>query len=196
MTARVKVLSVLAAAVVLTSGPASAQLWENDVRLRAGTFIPSDLPTESGPIFGLEVRNLLWEHDGLIYGVHLYDETREETEPFGSGTIRLKADIRLVPFLFGWYHIIPKEHVMYAFGAGLGLYQSKAFSGGVTATSQVKDVGDFRFLQDDTYAGLHLFFGADFFPEARWGLGAESRLHLVENDFDAVEFGVSGIFRF
>lgn len=196
MTRWLKALSILAAVAVLPAAPAGAQLWENDVRVRVGFYIPSDLPTDSGAIYGLEFRHLLWEHDGLMYGVHLYDEQKMETEPLGTGTVELRADIRLVPILFGWYHIFPHDKVMYTFGAGFGLYESNAFSGGVTATSQISDVGDYRFLADDTYVGFHTFFGADFFPEARWGFGAEARLHLVENDFDALEFGVSGILRY
>ncbi len=106
------------------------------------------------------------------------------------------ADIRLVPVLVGWFHLVSQEHVNYAFGAGIGFYESNAFSGGVTATAQVSDFGDYRFLQDDTYVGVHIFFGADFFPRSRWGLGVEGRLHLVENDFNATELGFSGLYRF
>ncbi len=176
--------------------PAAAQSWENDVRLRAGIWQPQDLPTDAGPIYGLEIRNLLWPRDGLIYGVHVYDEQNNDTGMLGGQPIDLIADIRLVPVLLGWFHLIPQERVTYAFGAGVGLYDSNAFSGGVTATVQVRDFGDYRFLQDDTYVGVHIFFGADFFPRHRFGLGMEGRLHLVENDFSAVEFGFSGIYRF
>ncbi len=176
--------------------PAEAQPWENDVRLRAGIWQPQDLPTDAGPVYGLEIRNLLWARDGLVYGVHVYDEEKHERDMLGGQPIDLIADIRLVPVLLGWFHLLPQENVTYAFGAGFGLYESTAFSGGVTASVQVSDFGDYRFLQDDTYVGAHIFFGADFFPRHRWGLGVEGRLHLVENDFSAAEIGFSGIYRF
>lgn len=189
-------IAILVTILLVTATAARAQIWENDVRFRAGLYIPQDLPTDSGLMLGLEVRNLLWEHDGLIYGVHLYDEQRTDRQRFGTGSIDLEADIRLTPFLFGWYHIFPQKIVHYTAGAAIGLYESNSFSGGATSTSQVSDVGDFRFLQDDTYFGFNFFFGADFFPESRWGVGVEARFHLVENDFGGTELGAGGIFRF
>jgi opacity protein-like surface antigen len=186
----------LAAVLVLCATPGMAQDWENDVRIRAGVYVPEDLPTPSGPIYGLEVRNLLWERDGFVYSVSVYDESESATEQQGANAIHFAADIKLIPVLLGWFHLFPQERFNVAFGAGIGLYESEAFSGGVTSTSQVADAGDFRFLQDDTYFGFHVFVGADFFPQSRWGVGVEGRLHLVENDFNASELSVGGILRF
>jgi opacity protein-like surface antigen len=189
-------LATVFVALLVPVAAAEAQTWENDVRVRVGWYSPTDLPTEAGPIYGIEIRNLLWERDGFVYGIHLYDETRSEREPFGSTTIDLKAEITLTPFLFGWFHVIPQKHLIVNLGAGIGLYNSNAFSGGVTGTSQVKDVGDFRFLEDETYFGFNVFVGVDLFPDERWGIGAEGRLHIVDNDFGGTELGFSGILRF
>ncbi len=69
------VTAVLLVIAAMAAGrPAAAQSWENDVRLRAGIWVPQDLPTDPGVIYGLEIRNLLWPRDGFVYGVHLYDE--------------------------------------------------------------------------------------------------------------------------
>jgi hypothetical protein len=186
----------LLAAALLTAAPAAAQSWQNDVRLRAGIWQPEDLPTDAGPVYGIEFRNLLWANDGFYYGASIYDEQSEDTAGPAANPIRLEADIRLVPVVVGWFHQFRQTRVTYIFGAGIGLYESNAFSGGVSATAQFRDFGDYRFLQDDTYVGFNTFFGADFFPGSRWGLGVEARLHVVENDFSAAEFGVSGLYRF
>ena len=197
MPTRARLAMVLALLVPAAAAPCWAQAYDNDVRLRGGVFSPQDLPTPSGLMYGIEIRNLLTNRDGIVWGVARYHEKTDDRRPFGvGGTVDLRADIEITPFYAGWLHFYPSRLANFQFGAAGGLYVTKAFSGGVSGTSQVKDFGKYRFLQDSTYFGVHFFGGIDFFPESPFGIGIEARLHFVENSFGGGELSAGAIYRF
>ena len=199
-------LRFLAAAVLLgvVLGPAAAraQEFDNDVRLRIAGYFPFGLPTDVGTMWGLEVRNLLTARDGMAYGIYFFDEQRTDFIDLNYGgtptVFTFHADVKMTPVLISWFHIWPMRSVTLFAGVGAGLYPVKAFSGGYSETAgvQIKDFGDFRYLEDETLIGAHVYGGIDFFPDSRFGLSAEARFHLVENSYSAAEASLAGIFRF
>jgi hypothetical protein len=191
---------LLASALLLVAPAVLAQepAYENDVRVRIGGYFPFDLPTKQGTMWGLEFRNMLTARDAVVYGVYLFDEQRTEISDIGvfGGPVTLHADIKIVPVLAGWARIFPRKETTYFAGLGAGFYPVQAFSGGFNSIRQFKDVGDFRFLEDDTLVGAFFFGGVDFLPDRRWGWSAEIRGHLVESGYSAIEGTVAGLFRF
>lgn len=187
--------------VIAAIAPAPAQEFDHDVRFRIGGYFPSNLPTDKGTMWGLEFRHLLGARDGICFGIYFFDEQRTDYETLnylGTPTVfTFHADVKMQPLLVSWYRIYPFARVTYFIGAGAGLYPVDAFSGGFSkkAGVQVKDVGDFRFLEDDTLLGGQLYGGIDLFPDSRWGMSTEARIHLVENDYSSVEVTLAAILR-
>jgi len=175
---------------------------KRSVRLRFAGFFPEDLPTDVGTLLGIEFRNMLNERDGIAYGIYLYDEQKTEFSDlsFGGGpvTFTFKADIQIQPILVSWFRTWQRGRVAYFAGAGGGVYLVDAFSGGFSSQAgvQIRDAGDFRFIEDGAYIGAHAYIGADFFPGRRWGASAEARVHLVEESLSAGEISVGGLLRF
>lgn len=200
MIRRMVLVAALAALSLAAATPAAAQGFDNDVRLRAGFYWPEDLPTDPAPILSLEFRNLLTARDGIVWGVGWYADEHEQIEKLqflGTPTeFTLKADITMVPVYAGWYHLWTRDKANWFAGVTVGFYLVDAFSGGYSGAAQISDVGDFRFLEDDTLFGGQIFAGVDFIPGGRWGWSIEGRLHLVEDDYSGGELAVSGLWRF
>jgi len=199
-----KLRNIAIALVVAASAAAlaSAQDYGYDVRLRVGGFFPANLPVKEGTIWGLEIRDQINDRNGITYGIGYFDEQRTEFMDLNFNgtptTFTFHAKVKLQPLLFSWYHFWPKSTVNLYSGIGGGIYPAKATSAGLNRKLGVgvKDVGDFRFLQNESNFGLLLYAGADFFPESRWGIMVEGRGHFVSHGYSATEISTGGIFRF
>jgi len=195
---RITAFAAAAAALLLAPASAAAASFDNDIRVKAGIYSPVDLPTGSGPIYALEIRNRVSGQDGIYYGIAIYDDQRSVTRRIGAFDFQLDADIKFLPITIGWYHFWDTRLLTYYAGGGLGLYEVSAFSGGynLQAGAQIVDVDEFRVLSDDTRAGFQAFGGVDFLPESRIGAMLEVRLHVVEDDFGGAELSTGAVFRF
>lgn len=195
---RLTASAAVAAALLLAATSAAAGPFDNDIRIKAGIYSPVDLPTNSGPIYAIEVRNRVSGQDGIYYGLAIYDDQRSVQRRIGANDFQLDADIKLLPISVGWYHFWDTRLFSFYGGGGLGLYEVDAFSGGFSkqAGAQVVDIDEFRVLSDDSRAGLQIFAGADYLPESRIGAMLEVRLHVVEDDFGGAELSTGAVFRF
>jgi hypothetical protein len=201
--ARPALLTILLAVSGLLIADASARPadLDNDIRLRFGGYFPEDLPTDAGIFPGLEWRNLLTKSDGIFVGAYLYSEKRSETQSISGTTFQFEADIEILPLLVGWFHVWQAKQFELVFGAGVGIYEVEAFSGGYSKQAgrrgvQLQFTSEFRPISDDSRAGFAIFGGMDFFPDGRWGIMIESRLHIVEDDLSALEATTGAIVRF
>ncbi len=191
--------SCLALVVLLAfASPVEAIEFDNDVRARFGLYIPDDLPTDEGAIYGLELRNLLTEADGIYYGIYRYDEQKTETAELGTREFTFESEIEIVPLVVGWFHLWRLAPVNLSFGIGGGLYDVEAFSGGynLPAGVQVSDFEEFRQIDDGTRFGFQFWGCADFFPGSRVGVMVEARFNAVEDDLSAAEISTGVLFRF
>src|SRR6266850_2713890 len=193
----------LAIVVLLLAGgapSARADAYGYDVRLRIGGYFPSDLPTSQGTMWGLEVRDRINARNGITYGIGWFDEQRTDYMDLNFGgapaTFTFHAEVKLQPLLFSWYHVWPMPAVDIYAGVGAGFYPVQASSAGFNRQIGVgvKDVGDFRFLQDQTNFGAFAYGGIDFYPESRWGIMIEGRGHFVSQGYSAIEISTGGIF--
>jgi len=191
-------LAVLGAVALASASDVAAATYENDIRIRAGTYSPTDLPTNQGLLYGLEVRNRLTERDGLYYGIAVYDDQRSVQRLIGANEFTLEADVTLLPLTVGWIHYWDLEKAGFYGGGGLGLYEVEAFSGGFSkqAGSQIVDVDEFRLLTDESRVGFQIFAGVDFLPASRIGFMLEARGHAVEDDFGGFELSTGALLRF
>lgn len=202
--ARLIPVIVLSVAALLAASPAGAQDYRNDVRVRFGIFSPDDLPTDEGPMIGIEVRNLLFESDGIYYGIAYYDEETTFEEKLGNSTFTVESSVELLPISIGWFHLWSFRQAGIFLGAGGGIYEVDASTFAVNPAGSdpnntnpgIVGLRDFGPTDDDSRIGLQIFAGADFFPRSRLGLSAEARLHIVEDDMSGAEVAVSGLFRF
>jgi hypothetical protein len=196
----VRLLAVVTGVLVLgvLADPAFATDYKNDFRIRAGVYDPTDLPTGSGAILGIEFRNRLTETGGIYYGVSYFNEEKSQVERIGTNEFLFRTEVEMLPITIGWYRFWDFRRVTISTGAGLGLYEVNAFSGGFSGAAgvQVSASGEFRSLSDDSRTGVNLFGTLEFFPDYYSGFMVEVRGHLVEDDFGGIEIATGVLLRF
>jgi outer membrane protein W len=194
--------ATIAAALLAAATPARAQSYDYDVRLRIGGYFPGNLPIKQGTLWSLQVRDYMNPGNGIAYEIGYFNEQRTDfmTLNFqGNPAIfTFHAQVKLLPVLFSFFHTWPFSRLDAYAGVGAGFYATTASSAGLNRKIGVgvKDVGDFRFLQDGTNYGLVTYAGVDLFPESRWGLAAEGRAHVVSQGYSGIEISVGSILRF
>lgn len=199
---RIRTLLAVLAALAASAPPARAGAFPRDARLRIAGYFPVDLPTRAGTLWGLEFRSRFSETTGFAYGIYYFDEERTEFIDLNFAgtptTFTFHAEVKLQPILLSWFRYWERRRTEFFAGGGVGAYPSEAFSGGFSrsAGAQVRDVGDFRFLEDTTVFGLHVYGGFDLFPGSRWGASFEGRFHLVEDNYSASEVSSAAVFRY
>lgn len=196
------IVLVAAAALLAGSGGARAQDYDYDLRVRFGGLFPSDLPIDQGTLWGLQVRDYYNPQNGFTYELGYFSEQRTQSMTLGTGggpaAFKFQAKVRMVPLIFTWVHLWPLPRTNFYAGVGPGIYSIQASSAGVDKRLGVgvRNVGDFRFLNDTTAFGLVAYGGVDFFPSSRWGLMVEGRGHLVSAGYSGVELSIGSVLRF
>jgi hypothetical protein len=196
--------SLALVALLAFPSPLEATDYDSDVRLRYSIYLPEDLPTDEGTVVAIEFRHLLTEADGLYvnWWFSTYDEQRSDTRVIGGDDWFFEAEIEMASLVVGWFHLWRLTPLNLAFGAGGGLYDIEAFSGGYRPGApgqlpgQASDYEEFRQIDDGTRFGFQFYGGADFFPSSRWGAMVEVRYHVVEDELGGLELSTGALFRF
>jgi hypothetical protein len=189
-------------AAIAASSPARAEDYDYQLRLRAGGFFPTDLPTHQGIMSGIEIRDYMNPRTGITYQIGFFSQERTAfmalTSGPGAPVFTFRAKVQIVPILFSWFHVWPLPRTDFYFGVGGGFYVVQATSAGFNRQLGVgvRDVGDFRFLKDGTNPGGIVYGGFDFFPQSRWGFTLEGRVHAVSAGYSAAEISTGAILRF
>jgi len=197
-----RVLVATIAAAIFASLPARAQDFDYQLRLRTGGFFPTDLPTTYGIMSGIELRDYMNQRAGIAYQLGYFSQERTAfmtlTSGAGAPVFTFHAKVQIVPILFSWFHVWQLPRTDFFFGVGGGFYVVQATSAGINKQLGVgvRDVGDFRFLKDGTNPGVIAYGGFDFFPQSRWGITVEGRLHVVSAGYSAAEISTGAILRF
>lgn len=195
-------LAAAATAALSMGAPVRAQDYDYDARVRIGGFFPFDLPTKEGTLWSVEIRDFMNARNGITYQIGYFNEQRTEFMTLnttgGPAVFTFHAEVKLQPLLFSYFHVWPLAKVDAYAGVGAGFYSVRATSAGLNRQLGVgvKDVGDFRFLEDGTQYGMFVYSGVDFFPESRFGIMIEGRGHLVSQGYSAAEVSTGAIFRF